>query len=70
LKVLRRGGHLKSAQKVDLLKGALFIVCCYALQYVDASRLYHSIRGQAVIKLYVIFNVLEVRLEPSLISGP
>lgn len=32
------------------------------LQYVDASRLYHSVRGQAVIKLYVIFNVLEVSL--------
>lgn len=27
----------------------------------DASRMYHSIRGQATIKLYVIYNVLEVR---------
>jgi hypothetical protein len=26
----------------------------------DASRMYHSIRGQAAIKLYVIYNVLEV----------
>ncbi|KAG2178034.1 hypothetical protein INT43_003287 [Umbelopsis isabellina] len=26
----------------------------------DASRMYHSIRGQAVLKLYVIFNVLEI----------
>lgn len=30
------------------------------LQQIDASRLYHSIRGQSVIKLYVIFNVFEV----------
>ncbi|GAB7363454.1 hypothetical protein MBLNU230_g3727t1 [Neophaeotheca triangularis] len=28
--------------------------------YFDASRMYHSIRGQAAIKLYVIYNVLEV----------
>lgn len=27
---------------------------------IDASRLYHTIRGQSVIKLYVIFNVLEI----------
>jgi hypothetical protein len=26
----------------------------------DPSRLYHSIRGQAVLKLYVVLNVLEV----------
>lgn len=26
----------------------------------DPSRIYHSIRGQAVLKLYVVFNVLEI----------
>jgi hypothetical protein len=26
----------------------------------DASRMYHSIKGQAAIKLYVIYNMLEV----------
>ena len=30
------------------------------LMKLDASRMYHSIRGQAAIKLYVIYNVLEV----------
>lgn len=30
------------------------------LMKLDASRMYHSIRGQAAIKLYVIFNALEV----------
>lgn len=30
------------------------------LTWFDASRMYHSIRGQAAIKLYVIYNVLEV----------
>ena len=26
----------------------------------DASRVYHSIRGQSSIKLYVLFNVLDI----------
>jgi hypothetical protein len=30
----------------------------------DASKIYHSIRGQDTIKLYVIFNALEVRSSP------
>ncbi|KAJ3291526.1 hypothetical protein HK104_005989 [Borealophlyctis nickersoniae] len=51
---------LKSAQKCDLIKGALICLCWYMLQSFDASRLYHAVRGQAIIKLYVIFNVLEI----------
>ncbi|KAH6574249.1 hypothetical protein BASA60_005636 [Batrachochytrium salamandrivorans] len=54
------GASLKPAQKTDLIKGALVSICTYILQYFDASRLYHSVRGQALIKLYVIFNVLEI----------
>ena len=30
----------------------------------DASKMYHTVRGQDTIKLYVIFNALEVRLSP------
>ncbi|KAJ3038433.1 hypothetical protein HDV00_000621 [Rhizophlyctis rosea] len=52
--------YLKSAEKCDLIKGALIAICCYMLQSFDASRLYHSVRGQAVIKLYVVFNTLEI----------
>ncbi|KAI9102457.1 eukaryotic membrane protein family-domain-containing protein [Phlyctochytrium arcticum] len=55
-----RKGHLKSAQKCDLMRGALIIICCYLLRHYDASQIYHSVRGQALIKLYVIFNVLEI----------
>ena len=29
----------------------------------DASRIYHSIRGQDTVKLYVIFNALEVSFD-------
>ncbi|TPX70027.1 hypothetical protein SpCBS45565_g02060 [Spizellomyces sp. 'palustris'] len=55
-----RSTYLKSAQKCDLMKGALIGICCYMLQHYDASQIYHSVRGQALIKLYVIFNVLEI----------
>jgi len=46
--------------KADLLHGALIIISCMILVQFDASRMYHKIRGQAAIKLYVIYNVLEV----------
>lgn len=62
----RRNKSIPSAlvpdDKADILKGLLMIVTCTILMYFDASRMYHWIRGQAAIKLYVIYNVLEVRL--------
>jgi hypothetical protein len=51
---------LSSHHKADLLQGAVIIFSCIILLKFDASRMYHSIRGQAAIKLYVIYNVLEV----------
>ena len=55
---LRR--RLKSSQKCDLIKFTLVVVACTILQSVDASRTYHFIRGQNAMKLYAIFNCLEV----------
>ena len=46
--------------KADILTGLLILFSCVILMYFDASMMYHSIRGQAAIKLYVIYNVLEV----------
>lgn len=46
--------------KADILRGFLIICTCLILLRFDASRMYHWIRGQATIKLYVIYNVLEV----------
>ncbi|KAL8828836.1 MAG: hypothetical protein Q9191_002355, partial [Dirinaria sp. TL-2023a] len=46
--------------KADILKGLLILISCVILMRFDASRMYHGIRGQAAIKLYVIYNVLEV----------
>lgn len=51
--------------KADILKGFLILISCTILMYFDASRMYHGIRGQAAIKLYVIYNVLEVSRQPS-----
>lgn len=57
--------------KADILKGFLILISCTILMYFDASRMYHGIRGQAAIKLYVIYNVLEVgtQLKPLLASS-
>ena len=46
--------------KADILKGLLIILTCVIMMYFDPSRMYHGIRGQAAIKLYVIYNVLEI----------
>lgn len=51
---------LSSHNKADLIQGTIIILSCAILMKLDASRMYHYIRGQAAIKLYVIFNVLEV----------
>ena len=62
-RIPKRGGGLQQLtqqQKSDLLNGLLSIGSCFMLQNIDASRLYHSIRGQAIIKLYVLFNALEI----------
>jgi len=51
---------MRSSHKSDLLKGMIFIVSCVVVLNIDGSRLYHIIRGQNTLKLYVIYNVLEV----------
>lgn len=51
---------LTNNNKADLLQGLLIIFSCILLMRFDASRIYHSIRGQSAMKLYVIYNVLEV----------
>jgi hypothetical protein len=51
---------LMPSHKADILKGLLVIASCFILMRFDASRMYHGIRGQSAIKLYVIYNVLEV----------
>jgi len=49
----------KTRHKSDILKGLLMLFCCIALQYIDVSRLYHFVRGQNIVKLYLIYNLME-----------
>ena len=57
----KRAPSLPAAQKADILRILLLVVSTIILTpLTDASRIYHSIRGQDTIKLYVIFNALEV----------
>ncbi|KJE90280.1 hypothetical protein CAOG_08528 [Capsaspora owczarzaki ATCC 30864] len=51
---------MDASQVCDVLRGVLVLTCCVGLEFMDSSRLYHSIRGQSVIKLYVIYNMLEI----------
>lgn len=51
------------AHKADILRMLLLVISVAILApLTDASKIYHSIRGQDTVKLYVIFNALEVRL--------
>jgi hypothetical protein len=53
---------LPPSQKADVIRALLIILSITILiPFTDASKIYHSIRGQDTIKLYVIFNALEVR---------
>lgn len=44
----------------DLMKGLLLVGGCIILCFLDMSRLYHLIRGQTLIKLYVFSSMLEM----------
>ncbi|SJX63326.1 uncharacterized protein SRS1_14146 [Sporisorium reilianum f. sp. reilianum] len=53
--------YLHSSHKCDILKMLLIVLSCVILSRItDASKMYHSVRGQDVVKLSVIFNVLEI----------
>ncbi|KUF86673.1 Transmembrane anterior posterior transformation protein 1 [Phytophthora nicotianae] len=44
----------------DLMVAVIIAVGTTVLGYVDMSRVYHAIRGQAMIKLYVLFTMIEI----------
>jgi len=51
---------LQPAEIIDLLKCLIIGSSCYAMSYVDTSMLYHMIKSQSVIKLYLMYNMIEV----------
>ncbi|TIB04061.1 hypothetical protein E3P96_01715 [Wallemia ichthyophaga] len=53
--------RLNASQKSDILKLTLFLLLStFLLLYTEPSRMYHGVRGQDNVKLYVIFNALEI----------
>ncbi|KAM0754062.1 DUF747-domain-containing protein [Meredithblackwellia eburnea MCA 4105] len=53
--------HLRLAHKCDLTKALIVAGTLFALHRItDASQMYHNVKGQETIKLYVLFNVLEI----------
>ncbi len=51
------------AEIIDLLKGLIIAVCVYAMLYLDTSVMYHIIKSQSVIKLYLFYNMLEASVK-------
>lgn len=58
----QHGRLLYPAEKIDLLKGLIIAICAYVLSHVDTSMMYHLIKSQSVIKLYLFYNMLEVNI--------
>ncbi|KAH8310346.1 hypothetical protein KR044_000865 [Drosophila immigrans] len=59
---LRGSGQrlLSPAEICDLLKGAIWISVTLIMLLVDTNRVYHIIKSQSIIKLYIFYNMLEV----------
>lgn len=51
---------LQPAEMCDFLRGIILLSATLTMSYVDTSALYHMVKAQSVIKLYVGFNILEV----------
>ncbi|XP_012259738.2 protein TAPT1 homolog [Athalia rosae] len=51
---------LRPAEVCDLLKGVVVLGCWAATWRVDTSMMYHLVKSQSVIKLYIFYNMLEV----------
>lgn len=49
-----------SSDTCDLLKGLIVVIASVLMQLVDTSVVYHLVRGQGIIKLYIFYNMLEV----------
>lgn len=51
---------LSPAEICDLLKAVILISCSMLMFYIDTNMMYHLIKSQSVIKLYIFYNMLEV----------
>ncbi|KAF7489230.1 Transmembrane anterior posterior transformation protein 1 -like protein [Sarcoptes scabiei] len=51
---------LNSAETCDILKGIIVISSLFLINKIEVSMIYHQIKSQSIIKLYIFFNMLEV----------
>uniref|UniRef100_A0A1A9X1M6 Protein TAPT1 homolog n=1 Tax=Glossina brevipalpis TaxID=37001 RepID=A0A1A9X1M6_9MUSC len=56
----RRTQLLTPAEICDLLKCAIWLTVTLLMLSVDTNRVYHIIKSQSIIKLYIFYNMLEV----------
>ncbi|XP_034948710.1 protein TAPT1 homolog [Chelonus insularis] len=52
--------YLSAAEKCDFLKGLIVYGCWVITSRLDTSMMYHLVKSQSVIKLYIFYNMLEV----------
>jgi hypothetical protein len=45
------------------VKGLVVLGCAVPMCFMDISVVYHTVRAQAAIKLYMFFNMLEVNID-------
>jgi Eukaryotic membrane protein family len=61
---VKRGSGLQGlfhrSHLYDLMRGSFMVLSCYVLMQLNMSRMYHYIRGQTLIKLYVLTAMLEI----------
>ncbi|XP_049872451.1 protein TAPT1 homolog [Pectinophora gossypiella] len=55
-----RKNVLKPAETCDVLKGFILLVCSILMCYIDTNMMYHLVKSQSVMKLYIFYNMLEV----------
>ncbi|XP_059057341.1 protein TAPT1 homolog isoform X2 [Achroia grisella] len=51
---------LKPAETCDVLKGFILAACSILMCYIDTNMMYHLVKSQSVMKLYIFYNMLEV----------
>ena len=52
--------HIDSFYLFDIIRGFVLCISCLVLYCIDTSVVYHNLRGQSIIKSYVIYNMLEI----------
>ncbi|CEF63477.1 Transmembrane anterior posterior transformation protein 1 homolog [Strongyloides ratti] len=60
LSILLNFKNWSSSDSINVIKLLTIVICSTLMQFIDTSVIYHQVRGQAIIKLYIFYNMLEV----------